>query len=59
MWSETYFTMEQLMKSADAHVVKKVAILAEGDAASRNDIVFLQKLPLFQLNQHGEYEIID
>lgn len=35
------------MKSADAHVVKKVAILAEGDAASRNDIVFYRNFHYF------------
>jgi adenine phosphoribosyltransferase len=32
----------------DAEVVAKVAVLAEGDAADRDDIIFLEKLPLFE-----------
>jgi adenine phosphoribosyltransferase len=42
-----------------AEVVKKAAILAEGDAADRKDIVFLQKLPLFKKTGDGEYEVIE
>ena len=33
-------------------VVGKMAVLAEGDAASRTDISYLEKLPLF--NAKGE-----
>jgi adenine phosphoribosyltransferase len=29
-------------------IVGKMAVLAEGDAADRNDIIYLQKLPLFR-----------
>ena len=29
------------------NIVGKAAVLAEGDAADRDDIIFLQKLPLF------------
>lgn len=36
-----------LIESAGAEVVAKVAILAEGDAADRDDIIFLEHLPLF------------
>lgn len=36
-----------LAKEAGAEIVGKAAILAEGDAADRDDIIFLQKLPLF------------
>ena len=31
----------------EANIVAKAAVLAEGDAAERDDIVFLEKLPLF------------
>ena len=31
----------------DTNVVAKAAILAEGDAAKRDDIIFLEELPLF------------
>ena len=47
------------MANASAEVVKKAAILAEGDAADRKDIVFLQKLPLFNKTGDGEYEVIE
>lgn len=36
-----------LANEAGAEIVGKAAILAEGDAADRDDIIFLQKLPLF------------
>lgn len=44
---ESLHALECLMENAGAEVVKKAAILAEGDAADREDILFLQKLPLF------------
>ena len=55
---ESLHALEVLMDNAGASVVKKAAILAEGDAASRDDIIFLQKLPLFHKTAEGEYEII-
>ncbi|KRL98874.1 phosphoribosyl transferase domain protein [Liquorilactobacillus satsumensis DSM 16230 = JCM 12392] len=39
---------EKLLHKIEANVVARVAILAEGDAAKRSDIQFLQKLPLFK-----------
>lgn len=38
---------ERLLKKAHAKTVAKCAILAEGDAAKRTDIIYLEKLPLF------------
>jgi len=40
--------IERLVKSAGGTVVAKAAILAEGSAAERDDIIFLEKLPLFE-----------
>jgi adenine phosphoribosyltransferase len=40
--------VESLVAMFDAEVVAKVAVLAEGDAADRDDIIFLEKLPLFE-----------
>ena len=40
------------MAHFDAQVVAKAAVLAEGDAAQRDDIIFLEPLPLF--NAEGE-----
>lgn len=55
---ESLHALEKLAKNAGATVVKKAAVLAEGDAADRDDIVFLQKLPLFKKNEADQYEII-
>jgi len=39
--------LEQLVEHAGGIVCGRMAILAEGDAAARNDILFLEALPLF------------
>ncbi len=44
---ESLRAMEELVGRFDADVVAAAAVLAEGDAAERTDIVFLEKLPLF------------
>ncbi len=56
---ESLHALEALMQNAGASVVKKAALLAEGDAAARTDIIFLQKLPLFRKTADGEYEAIE
>jgi adenine phosphoribosyltransferase len=40
--------IENLVKSAGGIVAGNMAILAEGDAIGRKDIVYLEKLPLFE-----------
>ena len=40
-------SLENLVKQSGGEVVGKMAILAEGEAAVREDILFLEKLPLF------------
>lgn len=40
--------IERLVESVGGIVAAKAAILAEGSAAERNDIIFLEKLPLFE-----------
>ena len=44
---ESMIAMEHLCMEAGGKIVGKAAVLAEGDAADRKDIIFLQKLPLF------------
>ena len=44
---ESLKAVEKLCALFDTNVVAKAAVLAEGDAAKRDDIVFLQELPLF------------
>lgn len=39
--------LEKLVEKAGGNIVGKAAVLAEGDAAERDDIIFLEKLPLF------------
>ena len=50
--------MEQLVTKTGAKVVRKAAILAEGEAASRDDLIYLEYLPLFRKNSDGTYEEI-
>lgn len=44
---ESISALVKLTKAAGGEVAGKAAVLAEGDAADRDDIVFLEKLPLF------------
>ena len=44
---ESLKALEELVKHTNATIVGKMAVLAEGEAADRNDIVYLEKLPLF------------
>lgn len=44
---ESLRALEKLVESAGGIICGRAAILAEGDAADRDDIVFLEKLPLF------------
>lgn len=55
---ESLRALEDLVKAAGAEVAGRAAVLAEGDAADRKDIVFLQKLPLFS-KKGDEYEAIE
>ena len=49
---ESLAAMEKLVNEAGGNIVGRMAVLAEGDAANRDDIIFLEKLPLF--NSKGE-----
>ncbi len=44
---ESLRAIEALVKEAGGNIVGKAAVLAEGDAVNRDDIIFLEKLPLF------------
>ena len=44
--------IERLVQAAGGKIVGSMAILAEGDAINRKDIIYLEKLPLF--NADGE-----
>lgn len=40
-------SLENLVRQSGGEIVGKMAILAEGDATERKDIIYLEKLPLF------------
>jgi adenine phosphoribosyltransferase len=44
---ESLRAIEKLVEDAGGIIVGKMAVLAEGDAKNRDDIIYLEKLPLF------------
>lgn len=44
---ESLKAIEHLVNQAGGNIVGRMAVLAEGDAQDRDDIVYLEKLPLF------------
>ena len=44
---ESLAALEALMAKINANVVGKACVLAEGDAQNRDDIIYLEPLPLF------------
>ena len=49
---ESLRSMEELIHQVGGNIVGRVTVLAEGAAAERDDILFLEKLPLF--NAEGQ-----
>ena len=49
---ESLHALEELVRAAGGEIVGKMTILAEGEAQEREDIIYLEKLPLF--NAKGE-----
>jgi len=47
---ESLRAIEELVKAAGGNIVGKMAILAEGDAQERDDLIYLEPLPLFNAN---------
>lgn len=45
---ESLAAIEELVRQTGAEICGKMTILAEGDAQTRDDIVYLEKLPLFR-----------
>ncbi len=44
---ESLAAVEKLVEAAGGNIVGRMAILAEGDAQVRDDLIYLEKLPLF------------
>ncbi len=49
---ESLRALEQLVTEAGGEIVGRMAILAEGEAQKRDDLIYLEKLPVF--NARGE-----
>ncbi len=49
---ESLHALEELVRQAGGEIAGRMAILAEGEAQDREDIIYLEKLPLF--NNKGE-----
>ena len=44
---ESLKSIETLVDQVGGNIVGRMAVLAEGEAAERDDIIFLEKLPVF------------
>lgn len=44
---ESLSALEAIVNHAGGNIVGKMTVLAEGEAAHRDDIIYLEKLPLF------------
>jgi len=44
---ESLHALEALVEKAGGRIVGRMAVLAEGDAQNREDLIYLEKLPLF------------
>ena len=55
---ESLRAIEELVKTAGGNICGKLTILAEGDAQDRDDIAYLNKLPLFAHDGKGNFTAI-
>ena len=56
---ESLHALEELVRKAGGEIVGRMAILAEGEAQDREDLIYLEKLPLFNARHKafGTHEI--
>lgn len=52
---ESLKTVESLVEKVGGVVKAKAAILAEGDASNRDDIIFIKRLPLFKVDENDNF----
>ena len=55
---ESLKAIEALVEQAGGIICGRATILAEGDATERDDIIYLEKLPLFARSEDGKFSII-
>lgn len=54
----TMFMLEDLMNKIGAHVVAKCAIFKQGDRYKKDDLTYLDQLPIFIITQEGRKELL-
>lgn len=52
---ESLRTTERLVEKVGGIIKAKAAILAEGDASNRGDIIFIKRLPLFKVDENNNF----
>ncbi|MBU5484472.1 adenine phosphoribosyltransferase [Clostridium sp. MSJ-11] len=52
---ESLKVVEKLVEKAGGIIKAKAAILAEGDASNRDDIIFIKRLPLFKVDENENF----
>ncbi len=55
---ESLRAIETLVEQAGGIICGRMAILAEGDAIDREDLIYLEKLPLFGRDANGNFSLI-
>jgi len=55
---ESLAALAALVELAGGEVKARACVLAEGEAADREDLIYLDVLPLFQKVAQGEYEVM-
>ena len=55
---ESLRAIEELVNAAGGNICGRLTILAEGDAQDRDDIAYLNKLPLFAHDGKGNFSVI-
>ena len=55
---ESLRALEALISRAGGNICGRMTILAEGDAIERDDIIYLEKLPLFGRDAEGNFSVI-
>ena len=55
---ESLRAIEELVTAAGGEICGRMTILAEGDAQDRDDIIYLNKLPLFAHDGKGNFSVI-
>ena len=54
---ESLMALEKLVDAVGGNIVAREAVLAEGEATTRDDIIFLEELPVF--NPDGSVKVTE